>query len=145
MTTCTSGTTNAYSFEVDEETTHQVLASIVDRDGDAIPASSLVTLVATLKEGTYTTVGGNSVFVPGATVNSRDNQDILNTNNVTVDANGLLTWSVQTVDTEIVNEDTAIGARENHLMTITATTASDQVHLEVLLKVRNLSNVPQGG
>jgi len=77
-----------------EQTTPKYTATITDDAGNAIPAASLSSLALTL----YV------IKTDGTTgyVNSRNAQDVLNLNNVTVDANGLLTWSMQVADTTLV-------------------------------------------
>lgn len=66
-------------------------AQLLDQDGVAIPAASLVTLTLTL-----------SVKDTGDIINSRSAQNVLNTNNVTVDASGNLVWTVQPADHAVV-------------------------------------------
>lgn len=126
---------NAEPFEIaiNEDSTATYTAVLKDASGTVIPLASITSLRMTLIElGT------------GETVNGRENQNILNTNNVTYHStNGTLTWSIQVADTEIVNPGTPIGDRELHLATITATTATVQMHREILLAVLNMRSVPQ--
>ncbi len=76
-----------------EKTTPKITATIQDENGTAIPAASLTTLTLTLynREDSAKTI-----------INSRNAQNVLNANNVTVDSNGLITWSVQPLDTAIL-------------------------------------------
>lgn len=50
----------------------------------------------------------------GTIVNSRSVQDIKNANNVTIDANGILTWYIQPADTIVVAGTTAPRQTEKH-------------------------------
>jgi hypothetical protein len=71
-----------------EKTSAKVTAVIKDEDGNAIPSGSLDSLKLTL-------------YVKGTDthVNSRDAQNVLNANDVTVDAQGNLTWLLRPEDT----------------------------------------------
>ena len=55
-----------------------------------------------------------------AVINSRDAQNVKNTNNVTISSSGLLTWAVQPNDTIIANTTLSI-ERHRALFTITTT------------------------
>lgn len=79
----------ALTQDVIEQTTPTVTGSIVDATGAAIGAASLTTLKLTL----VSRDNQNKI------VNSRDDQNILNANNVTVDSSGVMIWSVQVTDT----------------------------------------------
>lgn len=85
-----------------EKTTPKITATVVDEIGAAIPGSSLASLTLSL----YSV---SDVTFP--TINNRADQNVLNTNNVTIDASGLLTWSVQAADTQIL--DSAL-SKESH-------------------------------
>src|SRR3972149_6046041 len=83
------------TFHVNEKSTAQYTATIVANDGVTPLASATLTgLVLTLyvikQDGTE------------GIVNSRDAQNVLNANNVTVSVGGLLTWIVQVADTTLV-------------------------------------------
>lgn len=81
-------------YQCREQTTPKYTGTILDDSGVAIPAASLSTLTLTL----YVVKTDGTI----AYVNSRNAQDVLNTNNVTIDSAGLLTWSVQVADTTLV-------------------------------------------
>lgn len=82
-------------FGILEKATGSYTATITGNDGATpIPAASLSTLVLTL----YVVKSDGTTGI----VNSRDAQNILNANNVTVSAAGLLTWAIQTADTTLV-------------------------------------------
>ena len=76
-----------------EKTSPKITATIQDEDGTGIPAASLDTLTLTL----YNLDDSSNTII-----NSRTAQDVLNTNNVTVDSSGNLVWLVQPLDTIIV-------------------------------------------
>jgi hypothetical protein len=84
------------SFAINEKTTGIYTANLVDENNAAIPGASLTSLTLTLYS-----------LHTGVVVNSRDNQNVLNQNNVTVDSNGLLTFSIQEADTTILNTELA--------------------------------------
>ena len=87
--------------------TGKFTGTLKDADGAAISNANLLTLALTLKDG-----------ATGETINSRNNQNVLGAaggsgqNNVTVDSNGALTWSIQTGDTSIHTTGTA---SEDHI------------------------------
>ena len=84
-------TQTSQPFEVDEEETAIYGTTIQDEDGNGIAAASLDALTLTLYlRGAPTTI-----------INSRDGQDVLNANNVTVSAAGVLEWTMQPADNEI--------------------------------------------
>lgn len=88
---------------VRENTTAVYTAHIKDQDGVAISAASLDALTLTLYD--YRTSG---------VINTRDGQDVLNANDVTVTAEGLLTWTMQPADNAIVGNVTP-GGTEKHI------------------------------
>jgi hypothetical protein len=96
--------------------TGKFTGTLKDADGTAIPNSNLLTLTLTLKDA-----------ATGATINSRSQQNVLGSaggtgqNNVTVDGNGALTWSIQTADTSIHTTNTS---SEDHVATFVWTFTS---------------------
>lgn len=78
-----------------EKTTPKLTAVLQDENGNPIAGSALGTLTLTL----YNLNDGPTYTI----LNSRDNQNVLNTNNVTVDESGNLTWEMQTGDTPLVD------------------------------------------
>jgi hypothetical protein len=97
-------------------------ASLVDETGVPVPAASLSSLTLTLYDQRTDTI-----------INSRDAQDVLNVNGVTVDANGLLTWTVLPADNPIVTRGTA---EETHVAlfewTFGSKRGSHEVHIVVV-------------
>lgn len=79
-----------------EGTTPKITFDIEDEDGNTISASNLDTFTLTLF---------NLDDSDNTIINSRSDQDVLNTNNVTVDSEGAVVWSVQALDTIIVGTD----------------------------------------
>jgi len=95
-----------------------------------IPSASLVTLTLTL----YVIKTDGTIDY----VNSRNAQNVLNANNVTVNAAGLLTWSIQVLDTTLVE---ALPF-ERHIALFEWTTASVAGKHEAILIVQALTEVP---
>jgi len=82
-------------FGILELATGTYTATVTSNDGATpIPAASLLTLTLTL----YVIKTDGTIGY----VNSRNAQNVLNANNVTVDVNGFLTWAIQTLDTTLV-------------------------------------------
>ncbi len=119
-------------YDVLEKTTPAYTATVKDDAGVALPAASLTTLTLTLyvinADGTTTIV------------NSRNAQNVLNVNNVTVDTNGLVTWSVQVADTTFVDATLPF---ERHIARFdwTWSSGSKTGRHEVVLNVQNLTLV----
>ncbi len=85
-----------------EKTTPEITGIIKDEDGTLISSADLDTVTLTLF---------NLSDAPTCTIiNSRTAQNVLNTNNVTIDTSGNLVWSVQPLDTAILGT----GSIENH-------------------------------
>jgi len=80
------------AFSVLEKTTQLFTGNFVDETGVAIPAASLSTLTLTLYD-----------VVSGTKINSRNVQNVLNANNVTVSSSGGLTWTMQPADNPIIS------------------------------------------
>lgn len=78
-------------FAVKELAGARYSATLKDETGAVVPAASLTALELTLWD-----------VLTGTVVNSRDAQNVLNTNNVTVDGNGGLVWDIQPADNAIV-------------------------------------------
>jgi hypothetical protein len=86
---------------VRERSTGVYTAVLKDEAGVVIPAASLASLTLSLYDVASATI-----------LNERDDQDALNTNNVTVDGSGNLAWSVQPADHAVVS--TRANAIERH-------------------------------
>jgi len=86
-----------------ERTSAEYTALVADEDGNGIDAADLDTLTLTL-----------SNLADGSIINSRNAQNVLNANNVTVDAEGNLVWSITPSDTVMVRTAVKIGYTEKH-------------------------------
>lgn len=116
------------SWLVAEKSTATYTATIVGNDGvTPIPAASLLTLLLTLY---VTKADGTDSLI-------RDHQNVLNANNVTVSAGGVLTWAIQTADTTLIEALTF----ERHVALFEWTWASGAGKKEIVLVVRNLRQV----
>ena len=89
-----------FTDDIMEKTTVKVTATVEDEDGNGLAAGNLDTLTLTLYSLEDETI-----------INSRDAQDVLNANGVTLDVNGGLIWTITPSDTIIV--DTTLSA-ERH-------------------------------
>ncbi len=118
------------TFDIDEKATGQYTATLVANDGvTPLPAGTLSTLVLTL----YVIKADGTDGI----VNSRNVQNVLNANNVTVSAGGLLTWTIQVGDTTLVE---ALPF-ERHIALFEWTWPAGAGKHEVILVVRNLHRV----
>ena len=117
-----------FTTVVNEKSTAKYTATLKDEDDVIIPAANIVSLTLTLCE------------IPGATIiNTRDDQDVLNTNNVTVDSSGILIWTMQEADNIIVNSALDV---EVHKATFKMTfNTTGKATWDIDVSVRNLSKV----
>jgi hypothetical protein len=119
------------TFDILEGSSGSFTATIVGNDGvTPLPAATLVTLTLTL----YVIKADGTI----AYVNSRNAQSVLNLNNVTVTAAGLLTWAIQPADTALVE---AIPF-ELHYALFEWTWSGGAGKREIILAVQNLREVP---
>lgn len=88
------------TFSLREKCTGKFTGQLLDHNGASIPGTLLDSLTLSLF-----VLGNETTYV-----NNRNNQDVLNKNNVTVDSDGVLTWDIQVGDTAILG----VGARETH-------------------------------
>lgn len=95
-----------------------------------IPGSELVSLTLTYCD-----------VETGEIINGRDEQNVLNQNNVTISEAGVLAWLLQPADTAIVNP--AHNKLEEHLATFLVVYNDPPVQFteDVLLTIRNLAQV----
>lgn len=116
------------TFEINEKATGSYTATIVGNDGvTPLPGSSLTTLVLSLY----------AIKADGSDSLIRTSQNVLNANNVTVSAGGLLTWLIQVADTTLIE---AIPF-ERHIALFEWTWPVGAGKHEVVLVVRNLHRV----
>ncbi len=85
---------------VNEQSSKTVSFTLKDNTGTVIPLTAISTATLTLYDmGTYVPNGSPVVGI----INGRDAQNVKNANNVTLHAtSGLVTWSMQPADNEIV-------------------------------------------
>lgn len=84
-------------FEVNENSTATYTATIKDEDGNLVALSDLNSITLT-----YYNLSDKDKTI----INSRNNQNVKNANNVSIHAtSGLLTWELQTEDTEIQDQN----------------------------------------
>jgi hypothetical protein len=121
-------------FDVKEGTGAKYTATLKDADGTVIPLANLTSITLTLYN-----------YADSSIINSRDDQDVKNANNVTFHAtSGLLTWLIQAGDNPIVNTNIAIGSKEQHVALfefVYAGNGTPGKH-EVDILVENLGQVP---
>lgn len=95
-------------------TTGLYSGTIIDENGDPIPISNINSLTLTVTD-----------VMTGLTINSRSNQNVLNSNNVTVNnTTGAVNWSIQVGDTTPAS--TLTGYRE-HVAEFTCTYEATKV------------------
>lgn len=122
-------------FQAKESSTAKLTGIIEDEDGTGIPAASLATLTLHLYDQT------TELASPGTTaaiINSRNRQDILNTNGCTVDSTGGFVLTLSTADNQIVNTGKS---SERHVALIEWSYAAGLKagKEEILIDVTNLS------
>lgn len=118
------------STEIPEKTTPKLTAVLEDENGVVISSASLDTLTLTLyKKYDVTTI-----------INSRNNQNVLNTNNITVDTSGNLTWLMQIEDNIISDSGES---SEEHVARFdwTYSSGTKAGRHEILITVINLLGV----
>lgn len=97
-----STTVSHQSHEIQDGQSYEVTFTLLDEDDVAVGA-------ARMTSATLTHIDRAS----GRTINSRLNQNVLNANNVTIDANGVVIWAMQPADTALQRQT----AREWHIAT----------------------------
>jgi hypothetical protein len=112
---------------VTEHSTASYSCTLLDHTNQPIPGPALSSLTLTLYDR-----------VSDAVLNGRDNQDVLNANDVTVDGNGVLTWLLQPADTAM--HDSTLGS-EVHVALFTITWPGGHFHHEVSFHIQNLHRV----
>ena len=115
---------------VGERTTRVITATLESRTGTAITLAEVSTLTLT-----YTNVANDTIL------NSRDGQNVLNANNVTLHAtSGLLTWTMQPADNAIVND--ALTIERHRALFEWVLTNGEEGNTVIDINVRNLGRVP---
>jgi hypothetical protein len=112
-----------------EKTTQVLTCTIKDETDTVIPVAQIGTLTLTLYNQESRSI-----------INTRDNQNVLNANNVTVHStSGLLTWLLQPADTAIETTSKSIEVRVA-LFQWTFGSSKQGKH-EIVFKIRNLEKV----
>jgi hypothetical protein len=81
---------------VNEQTTARYTAKLLDEIGAAVPSSALTSLTLLLYDK-----------ATGQILNSRNTQNVLNANGVSIDGSGNLTWVMDPADNAIVTDSNA--------------------------------------
>lgn len=113
---------------IDAGTTGEARYTLRDNDGAVIPVASLSALTLTLRDAKS-----------GSIVNSRNAQNVLNTNGVTVNSSGALVWTVATADTTLL--DSTLESEEHvgeFLFTTTGGLKGRIIHRLYCCALRNL-------
>lgn len=125
-------TLTAKQRRLDEKTLAKYTATIKDEAGAAIATADITTLTLTLYD-----------VETGTIINSRNAQNVHNTNNVTVSSEGVLAWTIQALDNAIVGTRRRAGQYEKHvaLFEYTWSSGSKASKHEVILEIRQLDKV----
>lgn len=113
---------------INEESSALYTATLKDPEGNVVALAMLSALTLTLHDPET-----------GGLINGRDAQDVLNKNDVTIDAAGELSWSIQPEDTVIV-DDTKL--KENRTALFRFVWSGGQHHHAYEFQVKNLGKVP---
>lgn len=116
--------------KVAENSTAKITATVVDENGVGLAAASLTTITLTLYlKGT-----------PATKINSRDDQDVKNTNGVTISSAGALVWTMEPDDNPIIDNSKS---SEDHIALFewTYNSGAKAGKHEVEVTVQNLANV----
>ena len=125
-------TLTAKQRRLDEKTLAKYTATIKDEAGAAIATADITTLTLTLYD-----------VETGTIINSRNAQNVHNTNNVTVSSKGVLAWTIQALDNAIVGTRRRAGQYEKHvaLFEYTWSSGSKASKHDVILEIRQLDKV----
>lgn len=118
------------SFDVLERESARLTGTVLDDQGTAIAAADLTALTLTLYDKKTENI-----------VNSRDGQNVLNQNNVTVGSDGALVWTIQVADNVLVNSS---DLNETHIALFewSYSGGGKSGKQEIELVVRSLKKVP---
>jgi hypothetical protein len=117
--------------DIPENTSQRINFTVVDEDGNGIPAASLSTLTVTLYNKR-----------DEAIINSRDGVSILNANGGQVDANGVGSWLMEPDDNPIL-VTTSRSGWEHHVVLFEWTWGTGKAGKQpVKLKICDLKHVP---
>ncbi len=116
-------------FNVREKTTRRYTAVLKDETGTAIGSGTLSSLKLTLYNR-----------ADGSIINTRNQQNVLNVNGVTVDSSGNLTWTMDPADNPVID---AAKDYEEHVALFEIGWSSDakKNNHEVILRVENVNKI----
>ena len=114
-------------LQVNEKTTARYQTTLLDETGVGIASGSFVSLSLTLYN-----------VSTGAIINSRNSQNVLNANNVTISGSGLLTWTMVPNDNSIIGSEKT----EHHKALFEGVYSTDKaVRYPIFIVVTNLTKV----
>ena len=118
--------------KLDEGTSAKYTATIYDETETAILLADLTTITLTLYD-----------YATGVIINSRNAQDVKNTNDVTITAAGILAWTIKPADNAIITTALHKSAYERHiaLFEYTWDSGTNAGKHELELEVRQLNKV----
>lgn len=117
--------------DVLEQTTPRYTAILTDDEGNSLPATSLTALTLSL----YVIKADGTI----AYVNSRNAQNVLNTNDVSVGADGTLIWQMVAADLTLI--ESLPFERHIALFTWTWSAGTKKGRHEIVFTVKNLQEV----
>lgn len=123
----------ATRYRVNEGNSLVIECDVLDEDGDGISPSSLDSLTLTLfdmETRQFETAPYDGIL------NDRDEQNVLNANNVTLDEDGHLTWKLQPEDNPIVTSRRQV---ERHRARFVFTWPGHRYTVEIPIDVMNQS------
>lgn len=112
-------------YDAWENTSAKFTGTIVDEDGDAVPGSILESLTLSLTD-----------LATAAVINSRNEQDVLGQNGVTVSEAGALIWTVDPDDNPILDDDRP--KDETHLAVFVAVWPNGQATFGLRIRVQRV-------
>lgn len=118
-------------FRITEGSSLVINVAIEDENGDAVPVASLTAATLTLYDWDTGALGTSP---HEGIINDRDEQDVLNANNVTI-TNGSAVWAVQPEDNIIVTDRRQV---ERHRAQFVFTWDTGQATYECEIDVENL-------
>ena len=119
-----------FVIRMDEATSGRYTGVLKDDEGEVLNGGAVSTLTLTLYDLRTDTI-----------INSRDEQNVLNTNGVTVDGSGNFTWTIGPLDTPIVNSALAYEQHRAYFRWTYngGTSAGSQ---QVTMTIRNMHRFP---
>tara|TARA_R110000787_G_scaffold180096_2_gene292180 strand:+ start:184 stop:534 length:351 start_codon:yes stop_codon:yes gene_type:complete len=114
------------------KSTAKYTATLNDESEVVVPLSALTTVTLTLYDKAKDSI-----------INGRDAQNVLNTNNVTISAEGVLVWTMQAADNAIITTTLRNNAYERHvaLFQFTWSSGTKSGKHELEYEVRQINKV----